>query len=415
MSLYRNLLACVVLALLGALLWDWLVTDPGQLILRLRGQTITTSVAFALVAWAALWFSLWSLVWLLRLPLRAWRRHQRSRARNRFVTGLEALQEGRFKRAGELLEHAAEDISVRSAALLAARKAADARQDEVASARLLTQLSTHDAPAAALDQAQRHLAQGRADAAFAALASLTEKPSPAAAALFIDAAMALGRAADATPMLALLRRESDLPSEALAQLETRHSAAVIREAAHADALISRWQALAAPLQDQADVVTAMAQRASTLGLDDAACDALINALNRHWQPELLSHLAALPTRSGDRRLAACEDWLAEHPNSAPLLLALGRLCLSQQLWGKADDYLYRALAQGGGGDVWEQLGALHTAQGDSARAQLAFANALRVNRGESALTTSGRSLREQIADHAVAELRNEHGLPHLPG
>ena len=34
-------------------------------------------------------------------------------------------------------------------------------------------------------------------------------------------------------------------------------------------------------------------------------------------------------------------------------------------------------------------------------------------RGEPALPLGGRSLREQIADEAVAEQRNEHGMPHL--
>jgi HemY protein len=45
---------------------------------------------------------------------------------------------------------------------------------------------------------------------------------------------------------------------------------------------------------------------------------------------------------------------------------------------------------------------------------VAYANALRVSRGEAPLALDGRSLREQIADQAVAELRNEHGIPQLP-
>ena len=76
-------------------------------------------------------------------------------------------------------------------------------------------------------------------------------------------------------------------------------------------------------------------------------------------------------------------------------------------------YLHRALAQGAGAEAWELLGHAWTAQEDPARAQIAYANALRLARGEAPLALGGRSLREQIADQAVAEYRNEHGIPHL--
>ena len=59
-------------------------------------------------------------------------------------------------------------------------------------------------------------------------------------------------------------------------------------------------------------------------------------------------------------------------------------------------------------------GTLHTAQDQAERAQASYANALRVARGEPVRALDGRSLREQIAAEAVAEQRNEHGLPQLP-
>ena len=57
---------------------------------------------------------------------------------------------------------------------------------------------------------------------------------------------------------------------------------------------------------------------------------------------------------------------------------------------------------------------MFTAQGDAGRAQIAYANALRLGREEPPLALGGRSLREQIADAAVAEVRNAHGIPLLP-
>jgi HemY protein len=60
------------------------------------------------------------------------------------------------------------------------------------------------------------------------------------------------------------------------------------------------------------------------------------------------------------------------------------------------------------------LGRAFTAQNNSAGAEVAYANALRVQRGEPPMALSGRSLRDQIASEAVAEQRNEHGLPLIP-
>ena len=112
------------------------------------------------------------------------------------------------------------------------------------------------------------------------------------------------------------------------------------------------------------------------------------------------------------RLDRAEAWLPAHGASPALLVTLGRLYLEQQQWAKAEGTLHRALAQGAGAEAWETLGDTLVAQND-VRAPLAYANALRVARGETPLTLDGRSLREQIADQAVAESRNEHGIPQL--
>ena len=109
-----------------------------------------------------------------------------------------------------------------------------------------------------------------------------------------------------------------------------------------------------------------------------------------------------------------EVWLAQHPSSPGLLCGLARLYMETSQWARAEDHLHRAIAQCAGAEAWELLGHVWTAQEDPARAQIAYANALRVARGEAPLALSGRSLREQIADQAVAELRNEHGIPLLP-
>ena len=44
------------------------------------------------------------------------------------------------------------------------------------------------------------------------------------------------------------------------------------------------------------------------------------------------------------RIEKAERWLLEHPGDARLLLALGRLCVRAELWGKAQNYLDASLS-----------------------------------------------------------------------
>ena len=52
MSAFRTLLWWLLLAALGALAYELLARDLGEVVLRWHGFTLTTTVAFALLAWA---------------------------------------------------------------------------------------------------------------------------------------------------------------------------------------------------------------------------------------------------------------------------------------------------------------------------------------------------------------------------
>ena len=80
MTLFRSVLFWLILAVLGALLAQVLLQDPGYVLVRFRGTDYSTTVAVAVGLLLALILAV-ALLWtLLRLPFRAWRRH---RARQR--------------------------------------------------------------------------------------------------------------------------------------------------------------------------------------------------------------------------------------------------------------------------------------------------------------------------------------------
>ena len=415
MSAFRTLLWWLLLAALGALAYELLATDMGEVVVRWHGFTANTTVAFALLAWGLLWFLGWSLWTVLRLPFTAWQRLAQAQARKRLFNGLVALHEGRHARAAALLEKAAEDDESATVARLAAREAALRRGDFATAARLQQQLAEREPLVAALNTAETLVAQGNARAALELLQPWQDRQAlpPRGLRLRGAALLAGGRAAEALPTLPLLARENELGADAFAALEREWTAAALLQSAHADELQQRWLALTPAQRETPPLLQAYAQRAGQLGLEGEAAQVLAEAIERRWDEALVAAYAALPTPREDTRLARAQGWLGAHADSAALALALGHLALRAGELGKAEEMLSRAEAQGAGAAAWEELGHVYTARDDAARAQLCYANALRVARAAPTVPLSGRSLREQIAAEAVAEQRDAFGFPRL--
>ncbi len=133
---------------------------------------------------------------------------------------------------------------------------------------------------------------------------------------------------------------------------TPEQAAPVRRQAHLGALHdldpaeldAYWKALPATEREDAQVVRAMAEALVAAGQTAQARKLIEARLEHGWESSLLALYAH--TDGGDAlgRIAKAEAWLRDHPDDAELLLALGRLCRTQQLWGKAQSYLEAALA-----------------------------------------------------------------------
>jgi HemY protein len=66
---------------------------------------------------------------------------------------------------------------------------------------------------------------------------------------------------------------------------------------------------------------------------------LADSLNAQWDSDLVALYG--DCQSGDvvAQIEQAEKWLNQHRKDAGLLLALGKLCVHQKLWGKAQNYL----------------------------------------------------------------------------
>jgi HemY protein len=194
MNLFRNLLFWILLALVGALLAQLLLQDPGFVLVRYLGTTVEATLVGAGLLFSIGLFALWVLWKLLGWPFRLWRLRRERAARTRLSEGLDALHHGRYAEAEALLTQAALDPHFEAPARVAAARAAAARGDVAATAAHLDALAATHPVARAIAAAEIALAEGRADDALAALETVADTArSPRAAALRADA-----RAAQAT-------------------------------------------------------------------------------------------------------------------------------------------------------------------------------------------------------------------------
>lgn len=384
MKLFGNALFWIVLVLLGALAAQFMLSDPGYVLVRYRGSDYTTTVAVALAALLGALVVLIALWKLITLPLRAWRDRGTRRSRARLGEGLDALHYGQYDRAEQLLAQAAEeDDSVAASARLAAARAAMRRGDAAAARAQIDALGDAHAAARAIAIAEHALREDRPTDALVALDVPAAQPlPPRGLALRAQALAASGQSAEAYGLLGSMRKQNALPGTRLDELQERWAAASLRESPDANVLADRWEALPKPLKTEPSVAAAYAERAHALGFDDAAITAVEQSLDARWDERLAARYGALsPTRAHDRQ-ATYERWLRAHPGSPTLLLGLARSHREQGRWTESRDFLDRALAQGAGSDAWEEAGHGYAASGDEIRARIAYANALKVGRGE---------------------------------
>ena len=119
-----------------------------------------------------------------------------------------------------------------------------------------------------------------------------------------------------------------------------------------------------------------AAAAARCGDHDGLEKKLRKALKTTWSPALVAIYGELETSRPAAHLGHIEAWLARRGDDADLLLAAARLCIQNQLWGKARSYLESSLSLYG--QLLEKIG-------ESDAAAEAFRRGLETMTGHAAL------------------------------
>jgi HemY protein len=95
-------------------------------------------------------------------------------------------------------------------------------------------------------------------------------------------------------------------------------------------------------------------------------------LNRAWRPPLVRLFGMIESSDPAKQLNRAEGWLRTHPDDPDLLLAAARLCLKNELWGKARSYLETAISLRPSPEAYEEYGRLLNQLGESDAAAEAY-------------------------------------------
>ena len=353
---FLALFALAVAVALGARLND------GYVLLVLPPWRAEVSLNLFALACVLLFLTVYGVTRLLAgafaLPARAAEYRQRRRhdqAAEVFQDAVRLLFEGRF---GQALRKAGEAHAAGTApglsALIAARAAQ--RMRESGRQREWMARAKRDDPrteAATLMLEAEMMNEERAfDEALVALDSLQARQGRHIAALRLElrARQGIGDWDGVLKLLRQLAKRDALAPEVVLEIRTQaHLANIARRAGDAVQLQEYLRHL--PVEERnRRVVGAAARELLAVGAEDET-QKLIEAVlgdgdESGWSSRLVAIYGRLANGEQTARIARAEAWLRRQPDDADLLLALGRMCLRQRLWGKAQSYLEASLAVG---------------------------------------------------------------------
>jgi HemY protein len=389
----RRLFLGILIALASGAVFVWSVSaDPGYVLIAWGSKTIEMSVWTAIIIF-------FSSAWLLYFVLRVWRRtwhlprfiggwfdsRNLRLNHNRTTRGMIAFIEGHWRRARKLLVKVAEGSdSPLLYYLMAARSSHQLGETKEMEYYLRRAAESTDGAdlAVGLTQAEMQLADGQLEQCLATLIRVrgVSAEHPGALKLLVSVYRGLGDWEQLRQLLPALKNADILSEADFAKLQIEvYPQVIVAAAAREDSVVeieASWQLVPKPLRTNGALVKAYATALINAGSDDKAEAALHSALRKNWDEELIRLYGLVLTSNPQKQLIVCEAWLRERNSNAPLLLALGRLSLANELWGKARDYFEASLSFNATAEVYAELGRLTAHLGETEKSVCYFQQGL---------------------------------------
>ncbi|MEM5311912.1 heme biosynthesis protein HemY [Paraburkholderia sp. JHI869] len=328
--------------------------DTGQVLLVYPPYRVDVSLNLFVVGIVVAFLLLYAILRFARNIVTMPRRVAAYRARMRAEKANSALRDavgnlyaGRFSRAEKAARDSLADVKNTSAAGLIAATAAHrlheyARRDE-----WLTQVDDPDLQEARLMATADMRADGRdADGALAALTEMRTQGGRRihAQQIALRAQQQLKNWSEVLKLVKTLEKREALHPAVAVRLRQLAAENLLRDRRHnADALLELWQSLSNVERHSPRLADCAAELLIALDRQADARKIVEEALAQNWDARLLRRYPDTAGSDALPLIQKAEAWRKERPEDGDLLFALGRLCLKQQLWGKAQSFLEAAI------------------------------------------------------------------------
>lgn len=375
----------VVIALfISAFATHFLLADPGYVIINFRGYVIEMSVPVLAGLAIALVLGVWLIRKIIVAPRRlgeAAGRYRSARSGQKLTKGMIAVAEGNLARGEKMLGRAASTSDSPLFNYLQAARAAhlqgkDERRDEWL--RLAYKETPEAANAVLLTQAEFQLDRAQYEQALATLRRLEEDSKDHAHALALMGRLyfRLEDFSSLADLLPRLRKNTQIKPEVLEEWTIRVHKEALDKAADAQVLDNSWKGITRKQRTDLTLLESYYNGLMRVGLHDRAEKELASALKSNWRGPLVRLFGLVEATDTTKQLKRAEGWLKNHGEDPDLMLSAARLCLRNELWGKARSYLETVIGMRPTPEAYQEYGALLAQMGEGDAAAEAYRDGL---------------------------------------
>ncbi|MFT6387383.1 MAG: HemY protein [Cellvibrionaceae bacterium] len=362
----RSFLLFILFLVIGAGLYQLVEQGAGYLLIAWGKTSIEMSLWFALLCLVTILFIMW-LLWSLcsgsfRGVIAAKRKvfgYSDEQAQAKTVDGLIDFIEENWSLALKKLTRSAGKVQAPIINYLAAARSAYELGDEQGASELLHKAEISNERgglAVAITQARMQLANKQYEQALATLerASSLRPEHPVVLSLRQEVYLALKDWPALKALLPQLNKNNIGTTAERHLLELNLYREELNEKAEQIKLLSDdekklqletlWNETPNHLHTEQTMLSLYASQLMALGEHNIAEKLLAAALNNQWHGQWIDLYGLLLCGDSKKSLQTAEKWLGKYANSPNLLLALGRLCMQNQQWGRAIDFFERSIA-----------------------------------------------------------------------
>ncbi|WP_420956635.1 heme biosynthesis protein HemY [Burkholderia gladioli] len=328
--------------------------DGGQVLIVYPPYRVNVSLNLFIVSIVVLFVVIYALlrivrnIWRMPQRVAAYRkrmRHEKAHASLR--DAIANLYAGRFSRAEKAARDALSVDANQSAAGLVGAVAAHRMHEYARRDEWLARVDANEWQEARLLATADMRAEARdAEGALAALAEMQASGGKRihAQQVALRAQQQLKNWAEVLKLAKALEKREALHPAAAVRMRQQAAEHLLRDRRHdADALLEVWQSLSAAERQSPRLADLAAELLVALERQPEARRIVEDALAHNWDARLLRRYPDTAGSDALPLIQKAEGWKRDHPDDAELLVALGRLCQKQQLWGKAQSFLEAAL------------------------------------------------------------------------